>query len=429
MEGQSTWMFTFQVFTCGHDDPCCSSVFICGRDAIHCGDSCQSQYSYNNATTIKSTPNPDASCYGERFGKQCYSGYYVFDGKTWVINADAYTGDAMTADFVAEPLGLRNGNLRFGSTGGVLMALAPKANDPTLPWVKDAATGQYPAALGARLTSTSYLNYGTIKAQLLTSGTAGVVTAFISYSDEKDEIDWEITSENTTPSTVQSNFFYRGVIDYTKSKPFTTPDQSITSQTPVTLQVDWTSTSITWLVNGVAQRTVNKADTCSDQAMTNCSFPSTPSKIQLALWDGGAGSQGTRDWAGGYVPWDSVTADPAGQPGYAATFLNVMIQCAGDPTPTGPPARKLGYYAPSLNEPAINVSVPYLPFYSANAMGNKGSIYTGTYGLNWNQSASGSSSGSGSGGNAGAGAGGSSKSGAGRIVTGGAVAVAAVVMT
>ena len=38
----------------------------------------------------------------------------------------------------------------------------------------------------------------------------GVVTAFITMSDIKDEIDWEFPGEKTTEG--QSNFFWQGVI-------------------------------------------------------------------------------------------------------------------------------------------------------------------------------------------------------------------------
>ena len=38
----------------------------------------------------------------------------------------------------------------------------------------------------------------------------GVVTAFITMSDVKDEIDWEFPGANTTAG--QSNFFYQGII-------------------------------------------------------------------------------------------------------------------------------------------------------------------------------------------------------------------------
>ena len=39
---------------------------------------------------------------------------------------------------------------------------------------------------------------------------AGVVTAFITMSDIKDEIDWEFPGKETTQG--QSNYFWQGVI-------------------------------------------------------------------------------------------------------------------------------------------------------------------------------------------------------------------------
>ena len=107
--------------------------------------------------------------------------------------------------------GLTNGNVIFGLYGGVRLALTPQPSG----WVKD-SSGHYPACLGGRISSTSYMLYGTFKSNFISTGMGGVVTAFISYSDDKDEIDWEITGQDN--SKAQTNFFYRGIIDYTKSQ-------------------------------------------------------------------------------------------------------------------------------------------------------------------------------------------------------------------
>jgi beta-glucanase (GH16 family) len=157
--------------------------------------------------------------------------------------------------------------------------------------------------------------YGRIKSRFTSAGAPGIVTAFITFSDEKDEIDWEITGEDNFK--VQTNFFYRGVIDYTKSVSFIYPDD--TSTTFYDLEIIWTPNDITWLVNGEPRRRVTRAETCDSNNV--CTFPETYSRIQIAVWDGSAGSEGTRSWAGGYVPWDRM---PAG--GFTATFQDMLIQ-------------------------------------------------------------------------------------------------------
>ena len=86
---------------------------------------------------------------------------------------------------------------------------------------------------GTRLSSTRYVHYGTISATRASFGFlsfffseknadpnqcyavktgrwAGVVTAFITMSDIRDEIDWEFPGANTT--TGQTNYYWQGVI-------------------------------------------------------------------------------------------------------------------------------------------------------------------------------------------------------------------------
>jgi beta-glucanase (GH16 family) len=82
---------------------------------------------------------------------------------------------------------------------------------------------------GTRLSSTRYVHYGTITAtrthpfpilriqlpltccSLVKTGRwNGVVTAFITMSDIKDEIDWEFPGSQVTEG--QSNYFWQGVI-------------------------------------------------------------------------------------------------------------------------------------------------------------------------------------------------------------------------
>lgn len=70
-------------------------------------------------------------------------------------------------------------------------------------------------------------------------------------------------------------------------------------------------------------RTLNRKDTLNGSTYA---YPQTPSRIQLSLWPAGLSSngQGTIDWAGGLVDWDS----PYMQNGYYyAKVTDVVSHC------------------------------------------------------------------------------------------------------
>lgn len=56
---------------------------------------------------------------------------------------------------------------------------------------------------GTRISSTRSFLYGDISAAIKTVGAVGVVTAFITMSGVKDEIDWEFTSSNMSQGQVR----------------------------------------------------------------------------------------------------------------------------------------------------------------------------------------------------------------------------------
>jgi hypothetical protein len=97
-----------------------------------------------------------------------------------------------------------------------------------------------------------------------------------------------------------------------------------------TYTLDWTPDTITWSVDGKALRTKNKADTWNASG-NRYDFPQTPSRIQMSLWPAGLASngQGTVQWAGGLVDWNS----PNMKNGYYyAMFKNVNINCYNPPS-------------------------------------------------------------------------------------------------
>jgi hypothetical protein len=92
-----------------------------------------------------------------------------------------------------------------------------------------------------------------------------------------------------------------------------------------TYEIDWTPDTVTWLVDGQVGRVLHRSDTWNATA-NRWAFPQTPARVQLSLWPGGLASngQGTIQWAGGLVDWNS----PLMQNGYYyATFDSVTMSC------------------------------------------------------------------------------------------------------
>lgn len=95
-------------------------------------------------------------------------------------------------------------------------------------------------------------------------------------------------------------------------------------------EIDWQPDTITWSIDGKVVRTLDREDTWNATA-NRYSYPQTPSRVQLSLWPGGlpTNGEGTIEWAGGLVQWDS----PYMQNGYYyATFDQVSIQCYDPPS-------------------------------------------------------------------------------------------------
>lgn len=73
-----------------------------------------------------------------------------------------------------------------------------------------------------------------------------------------------------------------------------------------TYTIDWQPDSLTWAVDGTVLRTLNR-NTTYNSTTGQYHYPQTPSKIELSLWPAGLASngEGTIDWAGGLVNWES----------------------------------------------------------------------------------------------------------------------------
>lgn len=178
-----------------------------------------------------------------------------------------------------------------------------------------------PDSVGTLLASTTYMWYGNVQAKFKTSRGQGVVTAFILLSDIKDEIDYEFVGVEL--ETAQTNYYWQGVPSYVNSQNISLSD---TFSNYHTYEIDWTPDTITWLVDGQVGRTKKRTDTWN--ATTNqWQYPQTPARVQLSLWPAGLASngQGTIDWAGGLVDWNSQDIQSAGY--YYAAFESVTVSC------------------------------------------------------------------------------------------------------
>ncbi|PFH50607.1 glycoside hydrolase family 16 protein [Amanita thiersii Skay4041] len=245
----------------------------------------------------------------------------------WILsNPASFNGNAAEYDWVLDKGDIIN-------TGGELVLLLTQENG------------------GTRLSSTRYIHYGTITARLKTGRWGGVVTAFITMSDIKDEIDWEFPGAAITEG--QTNYFWQGVIPEGPNNGQTTKNLQDTYDTYHDYTFDWRPETLTFLVDGKAVRTVNKSDTVDASGVAR--YPSTPSRIQISLWPGGISSyaSGTIRWAGGLIDWNDPDYKSAGH--FTAKIQSVTVKCA-DPVAPAPNVTSYIYNSNSTKEPTVSFS-------------------------------------------------------------------------
>jgi beta-glucanase (GH16 family) len=240
----------------------------------------------------------------------CLTGALSFDPlRMYAINqnAKAPTLDISKYDFTID---YGSANVKQAPGGGVYLNIARDLG---------ATTGT-----GTRISTTRYALYGKFSVTMNASPIGGIVTTFITMSGRHDEIDWEfIGSQN---NQVQSNFFYKGIKEFvvhggTHKLPI---NGSIDGEH--VYEIDWKSTGLTFSIDGVVVRTVlNNANATSPLTPKGERwYPSTPSQIQMSVWDGCVGGLGgTCTWANGPIQWGGRTS-------YNATFRKVNIQCYDD---------------------------------------------------------------------------------------------------
>ncbi|KAF9051741.1 glycoside hydrolase family 16 protein [Panaeolus papilionaceus] len=268
---------------CPSSAPCCSEFGFCGT-GYFCLGGC----------------NPFASKAFDscRPAPLCKDKSYTFTDQSRILsNHTLFDGNASSHDWIIE-----SGNIQVD--GGDLALTLTEQNG------------------GTRISSTRYVHYGTITAKLKTGKWAGVVTAFITMSDIKDEIDWEFPGAATTEG--QSNFFWQGVIP-TPSQGGVHNGLSDTFSNYHEYTIDWQPDALTWAIDGKTVRTVKKSDTVDDKGVPH--YPNTPSRVQFSIWPAGISSsaKGTVDWAGGMIDWNDPDYKATGQ--FYAKLNSVSIKC------------------------------------------------------------------------------------------------------
>ena len=265
--------------SCPEDSPCCNQYGECGTGA-YCLGGCDIRYSYNISACM---PMPRMSSFEENFkdisviGKQ----------EEYLCNASEY-------DWVY--------------TGYI-----DSYDDALLLQMPNQSTGTV-------VSSTKYLWYGRIGATLKSSRDRGVITAFITFSDVQDEIDFEFLGYNLTAP--QNNYYAQGILNYTNARNSSTSD---TFENWHYYEIDWKEEELLWYVDGEKVRTVKKEDTWNTTT-EEYNYPQTPSRIQLSLWPGGSNlnALGTIEWAGGAINWDSEDIQKYGY--YYAYFKNLTVE-------------------------------------------------------------------------------------------------------
>ncbi|KAF2107705.1 concanavalin A-like lectin/glucanase domain-containing protein [Lophiotrema nucula] len=141
--------------------------------------------------------------------------------------------------------------------------------------------------------SEGYVFFGYIEAKVKSAAGQGIISSIVLQSEDLDEVDWEFIGGVNTK--VQMNYFGKGNT--------TTYDRMIegavtgNSQTEThTYALNWTSSALTWIIDGTPVRTLNYAD-----AVGGKNFPQTPVTVRIGVWAGGdpTNEPGVIEWAGG----------------------------------------------------------------------------------------------------------------------------------
>ncbi|SAL99429.1 hypothetical protein [Absidia glauca] len=135
------------------------------------------------------------------------------------------------------------------------------------------------------------VQYGVLTAKVKAPSVGGTVTAIIFKSSTKDEIDYELIA---APDNVQTNYYWGKKVEQGKNDAKVM--QSI-SDDYHTYSINWSPEAIKWSIDGEVVREVTKESTDKGSGPR---YPTSPSQIQIGLWDG-SDAAGTAAWAQGPI--------------------------------------------------------------------------------------------------------------------------------
>ncbi|KAL4873289.1 hypothetical protein BDV12DRAFT_160766 [Aspergillus spectabilis] len=274
---------------CPEKYPCCSVYGQCGTGA-YCLGGCDPLMSFSLDSCA---PMPI-----------CKSKEYTWDNLDNAAPNNEYLGNATESDWVYSGFPkLEDGNL---------VLTMPKEST------------------GSLFSNNHYVWYGKIGADVKSSRGKGVVTAFILLGDTKDEIDYEWVGADL--AVVETNWYFQGILNYENGGKSDVASGN-TFEDWHRYEVDWTPDEIRWIIDGKVSRTLTKESTWNETG-DRYEYPQTPSRMQLSLWPAGQASnaQGTIEWAGGEIDWDSEDIQTQGY--YSASFRNITVECYDPPSDT-----------------------------------------------------------------------------------------------
>ncbi|SCU92708.1 LANO_0E01838g1_1 [Lachancea nothofagi CBS 11611] len=160
-----------------------------------------------------------------------------------------------------------------------------------------------PGTTGSVISSAKSFLYGRVAVEMKSAKGNGVISAMVLMSAVKDEVDFEFLGGDL--ENAQSNYYYRGELIHTRMAK--SPISPNSYDEYHTYEFDWDEDRIQWLIDGSVVRTLHREDTY-DAAEKIYRYPSTPMRLELAIWPGGLESNdpGTVMWAGGLIDWQNA---------------------------------------------------------------------------------------------------------------------------
>ncbi|KAJ1343694.1 hypothetical protein BSLG_001769 [Batrachochytrium salamandrivorans] len=228
-------------------------------------------------------------CAGSSNTGNCLTGRITFDGTRMIpLYGSTSVETRQAVDVSKYDMSLDTGFIEYLSTRGIKMNLK---------------RGPDGAGIITSLSTTRYSLYGRFTVRMKAPSTPGIVTTFITMSERKDEIDWEIIGSR--PGFAETNVFYKGI----KEMGIHGGKHAIESPNGISdyhqYTIDWRPDVLTYAVDGTVVRVHRRDGPEATSPMTPPGerwYPSSPSLIQISIWDGGSVPGGVSSWAGGQIP-------------------------------------------------------------------------------------------------------------------------------